>query len=272
MGFLKDTILSTSFSAMLRPDITLVLIISSWLGANTITLAQPLSERITPQTQGWYRLEEQFKPGSNWEIRVELENRRNRFFNSDQQYLGRVTALFQALHRLQVGGGFAYFAQEADSLQALDDPLGTELRPHQDFIWQITDGKNQFEYRLRMEERFQRKVSSTDVDNDYNFVFRNRLMVQCIRRLIPEKGGGSGSLLDLEIQEELFLNTVGTGDFCFFNQNRLYAGLVYKQPKPFSVELGVLHQFQQRNIGNEFWNRFIIRVALVHQWHLSQSR
>ncbi len=260
------------FSTILRSGTTSVLIISSWLGTTVIASSQPLSDRITTQTQGWYRLEEQFKPSSSWEITLELEDRRARFFTNEQQYLGRITALFQALPRLQVGGGFAYFAQEADSLRALDDPLGTELRPHQDFIWQTTGNKNRFDYRLRIEERFLREVSSTDKDNNYDFVFRNRLMVEYTHQLISEKGSGSGSLLDLKLQEELFLNTAGTSDFRFFNQNRLYAGLVYKQPKPFSVEAGILHQFQQRSSGDEFWNRFVIRVALVHQWQLNQNR
>lgn len=226
--------------------------------------AQREEKVISWQHLGWYHLEEQLKFGKNWQVVIEAEDRRFGFASSEHQYFGRGTIGYQFTDAYTVGAGFAYFGQQADSLTAFDDPLGTELRPHQQLTRESKSGRRQWTYRLRTEERFFRDVTSRRVTDKYDFNFRVRFLAQWNYTLNPNRptGGGKSQLV---LYDEVMVSG-GAGVSHWFNQNRVYAGLSRQLGKTFTLEGGYLFIFQQRASGGRYWGRNVIRVALIHTW------
>jgi hypothetical protein len=56
----------------------------------------------------------------------------------------------------------------------------------------------------------------------------------------------------------------------FLDQVRFYAGLNYQVSRPWSVEVGYMKSFQQRESGYQYWDRDIVRVAIQHQWQVKR--
>ena len=56
-----------------------------------------------------------------------------------------------------------------------------------------------------------------------------------------------------------------------FDQNRFQADLAFGITKLLSVELGYVNWFQQRYTGTDYYNRDILRFAVVHKIDLSHK-
>jgi hypothetical protein len=222
-------------------------------------------DNITSQWLGWYHLEGLLGISPKWETVLELEDRRYQFISSEHQYLARLQVHYKLSDAVTLGSGFAYFGQAADSLTAFDDPLGTELRPHQQVLFEKENSRHTWSFRFRLEERFFRDVQAQEINDSYDFNFRLRFRPQWTYAL-AQRPDDEGALVDLVLYDEVMINA-GT-DVNLFNQNRIYGGFHIHLSKSASLETGFLHSFQLRDSGDRYWNRNIIRLAFTYQWQL----
>lgn len=232
----------------------------------TVQTQSPKQIVATRQWQTWYTSDGRLKLAPDWQIRLELETDRNQIFSRDNQYKGRLSAYHRLSSIVELGAGFGYFGQHADSLQAFDDPLGTELRPHQEVILHFTGERITVKPSLRIEERFLRDISKYTIENGYDFNYRFRLRLEVNA---PLKRGDKNDVGQLKAvaYNEVMVNA-GQQAPTFFNQNRAYAGLNYTLSKSLQLEAGYINVFQKRSSGDRFWNRDVLRLTVSYSLSL----
>ena len=229
------------------------------------SVAQMHTNNITTQWLGWYHLEGVLDISPKWQTVLELEDRRFQYVSNEHQYFSRFQLIYKLNKVLSAGAGFAYFGQEADSLRSFDDPLGTELRPHQQLSFEKENSRHTWLFRLRLEERFLRDITAAEIDNTYSLTFRLRLRPEWQFTLIKQKKDDA-SLVDFTLYDEFMIQAGNEANL--FNQNRLYGGFIFYPSKSVTVEAGYLNAFQLRDSGDAYWSRHIIRLGLIFQWQL----
>jgi hypothetical protein len=228
--------------------------------------AQQTQKQIMQQTIAWYRLEQRIDFSSAWRLSLETEYRPFNFTGNRFQYYVRGRVHYRFNEHWRMGLGAAYFRQTNHQPHVKGNLDVPEIRFHQELTFQSIPGKWQTVHQVRIEERFFRNSSGSDLVDGYRFNFRFRYRLEFIRALIqPETETGS---LRLRTHGEVMLNAGEPIIYNFFDQIRFYLGLNYQVSRPWAIELGYMKSFQQRESGYQYLDRDIVRIALQHQWRL----
>ena len=200
--------------------------------------------------QVWLGYFNQTRFSKNWGLWVDLHLRtKEEFFKDLFQSILRIGLTYYINDDAKLTAGYAYVTTyPGDNHKNISQP---EHRPWQQFQWHSRFPKLRVMQRVRLEERFRRKILNDDeLAEGYNFNFRVRynflIQVPLTKRLF-EKGTVAFVAND-EVQINIGKNIV----YNYFDQNRLFLGFSYQLNKHDNLHFGYMYQFQQLAAGNQY--------------------
>lgn len=223
--------------------------------------AQGIGKQVTQQQLMWYGYHNTLEWKTGWSVSSEVEERR--FFNPDRkhQFLVRSQVRYSLGENWGASAGFTYLLQSPQDPGATESLVIPELRPHLQLDYRQQISKLTITHRYRAEKRFFRNTESGELTKGYssNYRFRYRIGLEYPVAMIKQQP------LKLKVSDEIMINAGDKIIYNRFDQNRIYGGLNYTLNKSFAVEAGYLKWFQQRSSGYQFYDRDIIRLAIMHK-------
>jgi hypothetical protein len=220
------------------------------------------TKTITTAQQIWTGYFNQSRFSNKWGTWLDLQLRtKEAFFTNFSQSIlrGGITYYVNDLTKLTIGD--AYISHyPADNHKKVTQP---EHRPWQQLQWHTNYAKIKTTQRLRLEERFRRKVlNESKLADGSNFNFRvcyNFLVqVPLIRNKV--KGGDFSFIFNDEIQinfgKQIVHNT--------FDQNRAFIGFAFHVNAHDNLQFGYMNVFQQ--LGSEAAYR-MLHVGRLNYFH-----
>jgi hypothetical protein len=138
-----------------------------------------------------------------------------------------------------------------------------EHRPWQQIMWANRYPKLRLQHRLRVEERFQRKLESPDkLGKGYNFNYRVRYSFSLSTPLSQK--AFAPKTVSLVFNDEAMLNFGKAVLTNTFDQNRLFGGFNYHLSESSSIQAGYMYIFQQQGAGAQYRNNHTIRINFLH--------
>ncbi|MBD1397450.1 DUF2490 domain-containing protein [Pontibacter sp. JH31] len=223
---------------------------------------------MTHQQLAWFSYANTIRFSPKWALTSEVHERR--FMNPSRrhQFLLRSQARYTLGENWEAVAGFTYFRQSPNDPKAVQGLVVPELRPHVQFNYSQPLGRFAITHRYRAEKRFFRKTDNGELVAGYNsnYRFRYRLGIEYRLADIKEQP------VKLKAYDELHINAGKSIVYNRFDQNRIYAGLSYAVSKSLEMEAGYLNWYQQRPVGNLFYNRHIMSFAINHKIDLTNKR
>lgn len=241
----------------MRRTVTLLLLLVFALPAFSQT-----GKVVTYQNLFWARYYNRLVFNKQWSIHSEVDGRWYFPEMAIHQLVLRTQGRFKFHENAEAGIGFALFHQYPHDPDIRENPA-PELRPQQDITLRHPFKYFQLSHRYLLEQRFFRNADHGVLLSGYRFNFRFRYRLQ-LEAPICKK-------VKLVLFEEIMLNFGRTVIRNVFDQNRIYAGIQIEVLKPLSLELGYLNWYQQRNDGDHFFDRDIVRLSIFHTIPLLSS-
>lgn len=218
---------------------------------------------ITQQNLYWLRYFNKFKLSKTLILQTEIENRV--FFEQNtQHHLIMHTRLHYKFNKnWDVAAGFTYSLQNPQDPNALTTLTVPEYRPNQEINYTANLTSNlSITNRLRLDERFIKTNNGSILQDgyDFNLRFRYRLLLSYLLHT-----NFKNKTTSLKVSNEIMFNVGKKIIYNQFDQNRIYLGLEQSLNKHISAEIGYLNWYQQRMAQNQFFDRNIIRLTLLHK-------
>lgn len=137
-----------------------------------------------------------------------------------------------------------------------------EHRPWQQIWWRTKYNGFQTIQWIRNEQRFVEKVVGDKLTNEYNFNHRLRYNIYLQVPLIGKELKAKTPFFAL--QDEVFINYGKEIVYNYFDQNRFFIGGGYYFTNDLQIQIGYMNVFQQKAIGNEYFNNHCLRIFLFH--------
>jgi len=213
---------------------------------------------VTTQALYWLRYQNtlNFSPKLYWTN--EVDNRR--FFDPDveHQFIFH-SRLHYRKNRWDFGGGLTLSWVFAQRPEFGYDHSINEVRGTAEASYEIPIGKVGFQNRVRLDNRFFQEIAGTSVFDDSYYVLRFRYRAQV--RIPLKENESNQPVVSLRIADEIMFNHTGNT----FDQNRIYVTAEFVLSKKFSLETGYIYMYQQRFRREEFFERHVARLSLVHR-------
>ena len=120
---------------------------------------------------------------------------------------------------------------------------------------------------VRLEERYRRKIlDDNSLDAGYLFNWRVRYNFALFIPITKKRFAPGG--LQFLLNDEVMINFGEKIIFNHFDQNRLFAGLVYQVNKHAQLHAGYMNLYQQLPAGNVFNSQHAIRIFYFHNLDL----
>ncbi len=178
---------------------------------------------------------------------VDLQLRLNDIVEQKSVSIARLGYTYYLSDQVRLTAGYGYITGYALDNESPDVP---EHRPWQQVQWFGKKNKVGFVQYFRVEERYVRRVSGSELNDDYRFTWRFRYNVGAT---IPLKGeAGVAGTPFLFLNDELHVSAGKNVVNNYFDQNRLFAGVGYQFTKDLNAQLGYLYVFQQLPAGNHY--------------------
>ena len=216
---------------------------------------------IDNQSLLWTRYYNQLELNAKWSIHSEFDNR---IFLSplvQNLFVLRVQGRYKVLEQIELGAGFTYFSvatQDPDIDSKFNKP---EYRIQQDATLKQNLGKINLNQRFQVEERFFQNFDNEGLTSGSTFFWRFRYRIQGDYNFWQKKK----QFLKAIISDEIMINAGEKVVNNTFDQNRIYAGLLYGINSTLALELGYMNSFQQRSTEVDYFNRNIIRLSIYHK-------
>lgn len=225
---------------------------------------------VETDEQTWFGVLNQTRFTDRWGLWFDAHLRLKEDFAGDlSQFLVRVGPTFYLGDDVRLTAAYAYahtFPGAGHENIALP-----EHRPWQQVQWFMRSPKARLMQWVRLEERFRRKIlNDNELDEGYNFNWRIRYNFALFLPLTQKRFEPGG--LQFLLNDELMVNFGKNIVYNHFDQNRLFAGLVYQVNKHAQLHAGYMHLYQQRASGNSFRNQHTIRVFYFHNFDLRPSK
>ena len=218
---------------------------------------------IARQSLYWTRYYNILTLHPKWSWHNEIDNRR--FWENNRQHH---LIMHSRLHYKWRGNadaalGLTYSRQSPQDPHSDKSLVVPEFRPVQEVNIVTPLGERwAFHSRFRVDERFFRRNDGSQLLAGYDFNIRFRHRIQLVYNVYKP---GAKRPLSLKIANELMVNAGKNIVYNHFDQNRIYIGAEHGLFKNISAEIGYLHWYQQRNAGNQFYSRDIVRCTLYHR-------
>lgn len=145
-----------------------------------------------------------------------------------------------------------------------------EHRPWQQIMWINRYPKLRLQQRLRLEERFRRKLANPDKLGDgYNFNYRVRYNFSLSAPL--NKKAFAPHTLSFVFNDEAMLNFGKEIVYNTFDQNRLFVGFNYHVVENGIFQFGYMNTLQQQSSGKQFKNIHTLRFNYLHNLDLRKK-
>jgi hypothetical protein len=146
-----------------------------------------------------------------------------------------------------------------------------EHRPWQQIMWAHRYPKLRLQHRLRLEERFRRKVESPDkLGEGYHFNYRLRYNFSLSTPL--SKKAFAPKTMSLVFNDEAMLNFGREILTNTFDQNRLFGGFNYHFSQSSILQAGYMYTFQQQGTGASYRNIHTVRINFLHHPDLRKKK
>ncbi len=232
------------------------------------TQAQPAVKQTSHQNLIWFAYFSQIDLSSKWFIASEIHERRFVFPDRQHQFVIRGHLHYRFDPDWNVSGGFTYFLQSPQDPFSKSTLVVPELRPHIELAGaRKFNSRWRFDHRYRLEKRFFRNFEGEELLSGYNsnFRFRYRLTLSW---LISKEDQPA---LTLKLSDEIHFNFGNEILYNHFDQNRIYVGINYNLSPQINIEAGYMNWYQQRRTGNQFYDRDILRINLIHRMKLRNN-
>ena len=241
-----------------------------WIALGMAGFASPAlgQKQITHQSQNWIRYYGKYKLSDNWNINLEIEDRR--YFKHHRQsnwLLPRIAVERKLGKGWAAGAGFTYYLSSNPGDPSQETAVTVpELRPHQYLTSSQSLGDLNVSHRFQFEERWIHNSTASELTHGYHFQGRARYKFQLKYPLIKQKT--EAGTLSAVAFDEILLNVGHSIVANTFDQNRVYFALNYGISRAFQVELGYMSQLQERSSGTAYYNRDIGRLTIYHSLKL----
>ncbi|AHJ97237.1 DUF2490 domain-containing protein [Hymenobacter swuensis] len=231
-----------------------------------LLLTRPLlaQKQYVREQQTWLGVFNQTRFSQHWGSWTDLHLRlHDHFVQAKFQTVARVGLTYYLTDDVRLTGGYAYVHHFPDGTRTVGQP---EHRPWQQVQWFTKFPKARLMQWVRLEERFRRTIRQNERTDDFDFNYRTRYNAALFLPLTKRgfEPGGWQFLLNNEVMmnfgKEIRLN--------YFDQNRLFAGVVYPLNKHAQLHAGYMHLFQQLPAGSTYRNQHTIRVFYFHNFDL----
>lgn len=247
--------------------IVFVLILAS---GTAFSQQQAYQRRNINQQLMWFRYHNKTILSNKLEWQTHLDDRRFYSPNTKRHHFLIRTQIFYHLNKkLSISQGFVYAEQHPHDPVSSTDLAIPEYRPFQELVINNDIGRIIIRHRYRLEERFVRKSTKTELAEGYNFNWRARYQFQAQTRLfkLDEKRG-----VHFRIAEEIMVNFGKNVENNIFDQSRFSAAFFINLHKNFDLEAGYSHWYQQLKDGKTFYNRHIYRLTIFHNIDLRRAK
>lgn len=168
---------------------------------------------------------------------------------------------------VRLTAGYGYITAYSDSDEVPNIP---EHRPWQQIQW--FDKRKHFSMMqyVRLEERFRRKSTGTELLDDYLFTYRFRYNIAFT---IPLKAGGVQPKTPFAfVNNEILINAGKKVMNNYFDQNRFFAGIGYQFTPTLNAQVGYLNVFVSQPAPYTFTNVHAIRFFVFHNLDLRKEK
>lgn len=214
----------------------------------------------------WLGVLNQTRLTDRWGIWLDAHLRfRDNFTSEVSQFIGRAGPIFYITDDIRLTAAYAYIHHfPAEGHRNIAQP---EHRPWQQIQW-FTRGKQATLMQwVRLEERYRRKIlDDNTLDEGYNFNWRIRYNFALFIPITKKRFAPGG--LQFLLNDEVMINFGERIIYNHFDQNRLFAGLVYQVNKHAQLHAGYMNLYQQLPAGNVFNNQHAIRIFYFHNLDL----
>jgi hypothetical protein len=228
-------------------------------------LCQAQNKEVLSQNLYWTRYYNQAKLGKKSTLHTEVDNRT--FFKENRHHhlISHIRFHYRFNKNVEIGTGFTYSRQ---SPHEENKPylMVPEYRPNQELnISNHIGSRFSLQHRFRIDERFTKNSNGVNLEPGFRFNVRYRYRFQSTVLLTK------ASPLYLKIANELMLNQTTEEINNVFDQNRVYVGLEKELNPHFNIEIGYMKWYQIRQIQDQYFDRNILRITLLHKIKLSKK-
>ena len=228
--------------------------------------ALPAQKSVSTEQQAWFGVFNQARFSNRWGAWLDVHLRLKDDFVGDlSQFILRPGLTYYITDDVRLTAGYAYVHHfPAEGHLHIARP---EHRPWQQVQWFTRWPKVRLMQWVRLEERFRRKIwNDNALAEGYNYNPRVRYNFALFLPL-TKKGLAPGGLQFL-LNDELHVNFGKNIVYNHFDQNRLFAGLVYPFNDHAQLHAGYMNLYQQLPSGNKFRNQHTIRLFYFHNFDL----
>ncbi len=224
---------------------------------------QVIAQKTTAQEeQLWLGIFNQTRFTNRWGLWADLHFRlKDDFIKAPAQFLVRVGPTYYLTNdaRLTVGYSFInHFPEETHT-----DISQPEHRLFQQIQWHTKFPVGRLMQRVRLEERFRRKIKNDrELADGYKFNWRIRYNFSLFLPLSKKGLGPKG--FQFVLNDEMMVNFGKNIVYNYFDQNRLFGGFAYQITQESNVQLGYMNVFQQLPAGNKYRTLHTIRLFYFH--------
>lgn len=224
-----------------------------------------LTDQVSAQTkqtenvsQVWVGYFNQTRFSDKWELWLDLHLRtKENVVSGLSQSVARVGITYYLNDDLKLTMGYAYFNHfPAENHKNISQP---EHRPWQQLQWPTRYPKLRLMQRLRLEERWRRKILNED-EFDHGYLFNFRIRYSFLSQFPLNKKHFQPGTLSLVLNDEIHVNFGKQIVNNYFDQNRFFAGLAYHVNKHDNFQFGYMNIFQQLAAGNRYRSNHVARL------------
>jgi hypothetical protein len=233
-------------------------------GANAQTKQTQHSEQV------WIGYFNQTRFSDKWGLWADFHLRSKEDFVEDlSQGVARIGLTYYLKNDLRLTAGYAYFHHfPSENHKNVAQP---EHRPWQQLQWQTNYPKLRLVQRLRMEERWRRKILNDDrLDDGYHFNYRIRYSF--LAQVPLNKKYFQPGTLSFVANDEVLINFGKQVVNNYFDQNRVFIGFAYHVNTHDNFQFGYMNSFQQLAAGNSYRSIHVARLFYLHNLDLRKVK
>lgn len=219
--------------------------------------------------QVWLGYFNQTRFSKKWGMWTDLHIRtKEDFFSNYSIAAARFGLTYYINDDTRLTAGYAFFNYfPAENHKETSQP---EHRPWQQLQWQTKYTKISTVQRLRLEQRYRRKIAGDSALADgYNFNFRARYSF--LLQVPLGKKAPAPKTFSFVVNDEVMVNFGRQIVYNYFDQNRFFVGLSYHVSPQALLQFGYMNIFQQLARGNDYRMSHVARVFYFHTVDLRKS-
>jgi hypothetical protein len=218
------------------------------------------TKQTTFAQQIWLGYFNQTRLSNKWGIWVDGSIRtKEHFFTGLYQGVIRVGLSYYVNDATRITAGYAFMNHfPGDNHKDISQP---EHRLWQQLQWQNGNNKIRTNQRLRLEQRYRRKIlNDSTLADGYGFNYRLRYNYQLqipLKKIMSDK-------VCLTASDEIMVNFGKEIVYNYFDQNRFFVGFGYQVNGTNQLQIGYMNLFQQLSSGNNYRMVHVARIFYFH--------